>query len=287
MNRISTFALVCWAALQSFVVSSGCKITQCTETAADGATSKKDHCLSAEPTIEYREGTPRIASETWSPGRAVSIINHNGPLRVDVDTTLEGRVTVSGIAFTREVASEVGKQNATDRLAQTAAPSLTVDDLGHIAIDAPGQGVVDGYDLTVRLPPAFDGALKIDAQNGKLTLLGADRAEKTTATAHGIVAHNLRNAIHLTSTVGEIEVSALPSGGGNFIHSEVGNIRATIGLANLAITAKTALGRVTFPPSWSATMVTADGLSGTVNLGDASGSLAVTTENGNIDFSLP
>jgi hypothetical protein len=93
--------------------------------------------------------------------------------------------------------------------------------------------------------------------------------------------------INLNSTVGDIDVSAVPGGADNVIHSDVGAVRARIGMANLAITAQTGLGKVTFPAAWTAQMVSSDGKSGTATLGDGSGALSVTTNNGNIDFSAP
>jgi hypothetical protein len=285
MYCISRIALVALAGLHAVATTTGCKVTSCTETTADGGMTTKDNCYQLEPTVEYRDGRVRTGFQNWAIGTGVTVINRNGPLNVEVDPGLDGQVVFSGIAFTREVSGEAGKQKATDRLATTADPAINLGPSGNIVVEALGKEL-DGYDLTVRLPTNFNGPLSIDAKNGKLTLRGSGEIPSTTAVAHGIFAEKLRNTIHLTSAVGDIDVSALPSRGGNVIHNELGDIRATIGMANLTITAKTDFGaKVTFPPAWTGQVISADGLSGTATLGDGSGSLLVTTENGDIVFS--
>jgi hypothetical protein len=272
-------AMLSCGALTAFGTTS-CKVTECTETSPDGGAVKKENCLQFQPTIEYRDARERSGGQAWSSGRSISITNRNGPLKVALGNAGDQRVAFLGKAFTRETDNADGAQKAKDRLGGMADPSFAAGD--YVSLVAPGGGV-DGYDLTVWIPPDFDAALTIVNDNGTTTLYGADGTASTNVTSHGIVATNLKHTINLYATVGDIDARGIPSGQGNVIRTDLGDITTHLGAANLAITAMSDSGMVIFPAEWSQN-VAADKMSGSATLGDGSGTLTVTTGGGNITF---
>ena len=253
MKSISHLVLPSVACLALAAGLAGCKVSACPDAqSVDGgkAATTKENCLQFEPTVEYR-GTPRTATQAWSAGKNVSIKNRNGKLVVLSDATSAGEVQVSGTPFTRDGQSDAEKQAATAHLSAMASPSASADAAGNVVIDAPGGGF-DGYDLTVHLPSAFDGA--VNANNGN----------------------------------GELQYSGTPSSTGNLIHSDNGDVSATVGAtASVSVTAKTDLGLVTFRGAWTTQMVAANGESGTATLGAGAGTLDVSSGNGDVTVSLP
>jgi hypothetical protein len=225
----------------------GCKTSACPDTVgADGGVETHPNCVQLQPTIEYDDMTPRTGAVAWTPGEAVSITSKNGDVTVSSDSTAADQVQISGIGFTRDTSDATGKQNATDHLTAMASPDITTDASG-VVVNAPGGGF-DGYKLTVHLPVAFNGAFKISQSNGDVTL------------------------------------SATPTGAGSFIHTDVGDINANIGMANVKVTAKSEFGgTVMFPATWTVQMLDDAGMtSGTATVGDGSGTLDVLTKNGSI-----
>jgi hypothetical protein len=263
--------------------ASACKVTECTETSPDGGTVKKENCLQFQPTIEYRDARERSGGQAWSSGRSISITNLNGPLKVALGNAGDQRVAFLGKAFTRETDNAEGAQKAKDRLGAMPDPSFAGGD--YVSLVAPGGGV-DGYDLTVWIPPDFDAILTVVNDNGKTTLYGASGTTSTTVNSHAIDAFDLKGTINLKAEVGDIEARGTPSGTRNVIHTNVGNIRTYLGAANLTVTAKTDLGVVTFPSGWMQN-VADDKKSGSATLGDGSGDLLVTSGNGDVEFGVP
>jgi hypothetical protein len=279
MNLMLKIVVLSSAALTVFGAA-GCKVTECTETEADGGTVKKENCLQIQTTVEYRDARLRTGGQAWMSGQAVTIANHNGPLRVAPGAAGDERVAFSGTAFTRETNDAAGAQKAKDHLGMMADPAFS--GTGMIILDAPGGGV-DGYDLIVWIPPDFDAALKVTNENGTTTLDGADGTTTTTVTSHGIIASNLKRSINLVATVGDIQASGAPSGANNRIRAENGKIDVTLGAANLTVTAKTDLGVVYFPMTWMSS-VSSDKTSGSATLGDGTGALDVSSGLGDISF---
>ena len=279
MNLMLRIAMLSCGGLLAFGASA-CKVTECTETSPDGGTVKKENCLQFQPTIEYRDARERSGGQAWSSGRSISITNRNGPLKVALGNAGDQRVAFLGKAFTRETDNAEGAQKAKDRLGAMQDPSFAAGD--YVSLVGPGGGV-DGYDLTVWIPPDFDAALTIVNDNGTTTLYGADGTMTTNVTSHAIVATNLKHTVNLHATVGDIDARGVPGGPGNVIRTDLGDVTTHLGAANLAITAKSDSGMVIFPAEWSQN-VAADKMSGSATLGDGSGTLTVTTGGGNITF---
>jgi Putative adhesin len=260
--------------------ATSCKVTECTESGPDGGTVKKENCLQLQPTVEYRDARVRSGDKPWTSGRSVSITNENGPLKVALGNAGDQRVAFAGTAFTRETNNAEGAQKAKDQLGKMADPAFAADNF--ISLVAPGGGY-DGYDLTVWLPPDFDAALTITNKNGTTTVYGANGTTETVVNSHAIVATNLRGTIKLTSAVGDIDARGTPSGKGNIIRAELGDVNTSLGAVNLAVTATSKSGMVIFPTEWPQN-VAADKMSGSATLGDGTGDLTVSTGNGNLTF---
>ena len=282
MNLMLKFAMFSCAGLTALGMT-GCKITECTENLPDGGTVKKENCVQLQPTVEYRDARTRQGAKDWTSGRPVSITNPNGPVTVALGAPGDARVQFAGTAFTRETSNAEGEQKAKDHLSKMADPAFAAGD--DVTLAAPGGGV-DGYDLTVYLPPNFDSTLKVVTQNGKTTIHGADGTTSTHVTSHEIVFNNMRGTVNLTAKVGDITTYGVPSGPGNVIKTELGDIIVSLGAANLTITAVSSSSLpsevVTFPMGWTST-VTADKKSGSATLGDGTGTLNVTAD-GSITF---
>jgi hypothetical protein len=249
MNLMLKFAMFSCAGLTALGMT-GCKVSECTETLPDGGgTTKKEDCVRFETTVEYRDARKREGAQGWTSGRPVSITNRNGPVTVALGNAGDARVQFSGIAFTRETDNAEGEQKAKDRLSKMADPAFAAGD--NVTLAAPDGNAVDGYDLTVYIPPDFDAALTVVTNNGKTMISGADGATSTTVTSHEIVMTNMRRTVNL--------------------HAKVG------------ITAQTQSGMVNFPMGWNTT-VNPDKMSGAATLGDGSGTLSVTSGLGDITF---
>jgi len=286
MNLALKIAMLSCGALVALGTAS-CKVSECTENLPDGGTIKKDDCLKLETTIEYRELRDRTGGQAWTSGRAISITNHNGPLRVALGDDGSGRVTFLGKAFTREPNDAEGAQRAKERLTALGDPVFG-DGAGVLTLAAPGgttggHNVFDGYDLTVWIPADFDAALEVVNDNGLTTLYGADGTTSTNVSSHDIKATNLKHSINLFAKIGDIDARGTPSGQGNVIRADLGAIYTFLGAVNLSITATSDSGMVNFPPEWMQN-VAADKMSGAATLGDGSGTLGVTSGGGNITF---
>jgi len=279
MNLMLKFAMFSCAGLTALGMA-GCKITECTENLPDGGTVKKENCLQLEPTIEYREQDERTGAQAWTTGRSVTIHNGNGSLEVALGSAGDERVQFAGTAFTRETDNAEGREKAKNRLIAIATPAFSGTD--SLTLDAPGSGV-DGYHLKVFLPPNFDAALTVRTDNGATTIHGADGTTSTTVTSNGIDATNLRRTVNLVAKVGKIVARGVPSGLGNVIRTDVGDVDVVLGAANLAITATSESGIVIFPAGWS-TVSSDDGMRGSATLGDGTGALSVTSGLGKITF---
>jgi hypothetical protein len=229
--------------------SSGCKTTKCPDTVGpDGGVETHPDCVQVQSTIEYDDQTPRTSSAKWAMGQPVSISNENGDITVLSDSTAADEVQVSAIGFTRDTGDDTGKANATQHLKNMPNPTVTADPTAGVTVSGLVKGY-DGYKMTVHLPPGFNGAF------------------------------------HVTQSNGDVTLSAVPTGNGNFIHSDNGDINASLGMANVSITAKTEFGgAVTFAPTFMMPMISMDMLSGTAKLGDGSGTLDVLTKNGSVSL---
>jgi hypothetical protein len=248
MNRALRIAFLFIGGSAATFSIAGCKATKCPDTVGpDGGTVTHDNCVQLQPTVEYDDMTPRLSNAAWTMGTPVSISNTNGDITVLSDSTAADQVQVSAIGFTRDTGDDTGKANATAHLTKMANPTVTGDATG-VTVSGPGGGV-DGYKLTVHLPTGFNGAF------------------------------------HVTQSNGDVTLSAVPTGAGNFIHSDNGDINASLGMANVSITAKTEFGgAVTFAPNFVMPVIAMDMLSGTAKLGDGSGTLDVLTKNGSVSL---
>jgi hypothetical protein len=281
MKLMHRIAMLSCGGLMAFGTTS-CKVTECNETSPDGGTVKKENCIQLQPTVEYRDARLRSGGQAWTPGSSISISNENGPLKVALGNPGDERVAFAGTAFTRETNDAAGAQKAKDRLSAFADPAFIGGSFMTVA--APGGGV-DGYDLTVWIPSDFNADLIVTNDNGTTTLYGADGTASTTVTSHGIVATNMRRAINLHATVGDIDARGIPSGKGNVIRTDLGDVTTTLGAVNLTVTGKTesAMGVVAFPAEWPQN-VADDKRSGSATLGDGSGDLTVSTGGGSVTF---
>jgi hypothetical protein len=272
MNLMLKFALLSCAAFTAFGMA-GCKVTECTENLPDGGTIKKEQCFQLQPTVEYRDMRKREGATAWTTGSAVSITNENGPVEVALGNAGDERVQFSGTAFTRETNDAAGQQKATDRLSKMTDPTIGTGP--NITVSGPGGGV-DGYHLTVFLPPTFDGALTVTTKNGKTTVHNPGVATSTAVTSHEILFNNMRGTVNLHAEVGNITGFGVPSGPGNVVQADLGDVDLSIGAANLEITAM-ATETVTFPTGWNSKL-NDDKKAGSATLGDGSGKLNVTSD---------
>ena len=279
MKLMLRIAMLSCGGLMSLSATS-CKVTECTETTPDGGTVKKENCIQLQPTVEYRDARMRTGGQAWSSGQSISIKNPNGPLKVALGNAGDERVAFAGTAFTRETNDAAGAQKAKDHLSAFADPAFVGGSF--VSLAAPGGGV-DGYDLTVWIPPDFNAELIVTNDNGTTTLYGADGTTSTTVKSHEIIATNLRGKINLEARVGDIDARGIASGPDNVIRSGLGDVTVTLGATNLAITAKSDSGMVTIPAEWKP-MLAENKMSGTATLGDGTGTLTVSTGNGNISF---
>lgn len=276
MNLTLKIALFSCASI-AMLGAPGCKVTECTQDLPDGGTTKKENCFTLEPTVQYNDANKRAGEVAWSRGRSITITNPNGPLTVAPGSPGDNRVQFAGIPFTRETDNAEGEQRAKNKLAGMAPPAFSGGD--NVNLAAPGGGV-DGYDLTVWIPANFDSSLTLVNNNGTTKLTGVPGTTTTNVTSHAIIASQLRGSINLHSEVGDIQFDGIPSGSGNVVLADLGKIDATIGAANLSITAKASAPRVvTFPSTWASNL-SADKASGSATLGDGSGTLSVTSEGG-------
>jgi len=281
MNLTLKLAMFSCAALAASGAT-GCKLSECNETTADGGMVKKENCVQLEPMVEYRDARHRVGSQAWTSGRSVTITNKNGDVKVAVGAEGDERVAFDGIAFTRETKDDQGAQKATDHLAKMADPAF---DPNFATLVAPGGGY-DGYELTVWVPKDFNAGLTVVTENGTTTLYGSEGATSTTVTSHDIVATDLRRGINLHSNVGKIDFRGTLSGTGNVVLADLGNITGTLGPgSNLGITV-TATETVTFPAAWNQ-VVNPDKKGGSATLGDGTGMLSVTAEHGKVEFFAP
>jgi hypothetical protein len=247
MNRALRIAFLFIGGSAAAFSIAGCKTSKCPDTVGpDGGVETHPDCVQLQPTVEYDDKTARTSNAMWTMGQPVSISNKNGDITVLSDSTAADQVQVSAIGFTRDTGDDTGKANATAHLTAMANPTVTSDASG-VTVSGGGGGV-DGYKLTVHLPAAFNGAFHVTQGNGDVTL------------------------------------SAVPTGAGNFIHSDNGDINASLGMANVSITAKTELGMVSFAMALMMPVIAADMQSGTAKLGDGSGTLDVLTKNGNVSL---
>jgi hypothetical protein len=257
--------------------TASCKVTECTESTPDGGSVKKENCVQLQTTIEYREMNERAGGQAWTSGSPISITNKNGSLTVALANPGDERVAFAGTAFTRETDDAEGAERAKANLRGLGDPAFSGD---FVSLLAPGGGV-NGYHLKVWIPADFDSTLTIRTENGTTTLHGANRSVSTVVDSHAIFAYDLRGTVNLRSRVGDIEARGIPSGMGNVIRAENGDIATYLGAANLAITAKSESGMVSFPAAWMPNLA-ADKMSGSATLGDGSGTLNVSTGLGDI-----
>jgi hypothetical protein len=256
--------------------ASGCKVTECTETAADGGTTKKENCLQLEPTVEYQDMRKRTGEQTWTSGQPISITNSNGKLTVAPGAAGDERVLFSGIPFTRETNNAEGAQKAKDHLGAMADPAFSGG--GLISLVAPGGG--RRHHLTVWIPDRCRPQPPQRQRNHRAARV--DAAASTTVLAR----HRRQqlDAHHQPSRHrGDIKREVYPAARAMSFARIWGDVNATIGTANLTITAKTDSGAVTFPTGWMSA-VAADKMSGSATLGDGSGTLNVSTGGGQLNF---
>jgi hypothetical protein len=282
MNRTGKLAFI-FLVLGGSAFATGCKASACPDTSSD-AGGTKSNCVQLESLKRYN-GTAFTRTGTFTSGKAISITSPNGDIKVDA-TAASGQITVDASPYDMQTGDDAGQQAAIANMNNVLM--VTLDDAsGTITVSSGGKTYL-GADLQVHLPADFDAALTVNQTGaGAVTVEGSGMGSSTslTASAGDIVAHNLINHVEITGGASAVELSATPSGPGNFVHTDVGDINASIAtLANLTITAKTDFGgTVTVAPGWNANTA-ADMMSAGITLGDGSGKLDVATGNGNIVF---
>jgi hypothetical protein len=280
MIRTGKLALLSFVALGSSAFALGCKASSC----PDGAGGTKSNCVQLEGLTRY-EGTPFDRQGTWASGKALSISSPNGDIRVDA-TAPAGQITVTAKPYDMQTGDAAGKQTAIDNMNNVL--KVTLDDASGTLTVAAGGNTYLGADLQVHVPADFDAALTVNQKGaGDVVVEGSGKGTSTIliANAGDITAHNLVNHVEITGGATALEVSATPSGAGNFYKTNVGDINVAISnAANLMITAKTDFGgTVTLPDNWNANKA-ADMMSAGITLGDGTGALEVSTGNGSIAF---
>jgi hypothetical protein len=229
-------------------------------------------------------GTPVTNAAAWSAGKSVTITNGNGKIVVDTaGAALE--VSATATPFAMETGDAQGMQTALAVMSSNLHLVVAADPSGNVTVSGDGTGY-RGFDIAVHLPSAFNGALSVMGNYGSVTVDTSATSPSTTvsASAGDIVVRSAVGHLSINGKASSIDVSANPSGAGNIIKTDVGDINAAIGAsANLTVTARSDLGIVTPAAGMNATLSPGNA-SATITLGNGSGALDVATGMGDITF---
>jgi hypothetical protein len=259
--------------------SAGCKATAC----KDGT----KNCVELQSLVRYN-GTPLdLDPVPWKSGDNVTISNDNGGVTVVADGT--DSVTVHAAPFDSEGQGSSEEQLAKDTMTQHLH-ATAADSGGTITVSGKNDGHGSaGFDVTVHIPASFDGTLLVQPSNGSTTVKGGGSAKlvKVASGNGSIDASGLAGSISIHTENGDVTVQAAPTGADNVVSTGVGDIDLTLPTnGDLKVTAQTGLGNVNTPspaPSgWTVSAADGGSSSASVQIGNGTGALQVSTSNGDI-----
>lgn len=242
--------------------------------------STEDGKIILEPAKRFN-GSPEVGAEAWNSGQAVVVFNDNGKTKIVADSSAS-EVSVVGRPFAFDAEEEDAKKTIEEKLNLKVATEN-----GEIVVAATMEGSGSyGYELEVHLPSSFDGVLDVQQGNGDVELasMGHATATRVNSSNGDIKVKNvtLAGRIELTTKLGDIEASILPTGSDkSLVRTDMGDV--TLGIpasaANLTIHAYSEDGLVTYPEAWSAN---AEESNVSITLGDGSTELEVSSGRGDV-----
>jgi len=280
MKHASKLATISLAVLGGAVLLTGCKASKCI--GPDGG--EVDNCVTLEPLKRYN-GTPETKSAAWTAGKNVTINNGNGSITVNTASTTSD-VVVTGAPFAMEAANDQGRQSAISIMQNQLQLVVQPDASGNIGVTGNGTGN-HGYEMTVSLPSAFNGALAVTGNSGSVSVATVPTSPSTvvSTSAGDITVSGAAGHLEITGKASDITASANPTGPANFIKTDVGDITATIpATADLAIQAVCESGTVKLAPSMTNATMAPDNMSAGITLGNGTGKLDVQSGMGDIIF---
>ena len=242
--------------------------------------STEDGKIILEPAKRFN-GSPETGSEAWNAGQPIVVFNDNGNTKIVADSSV-AEVSVVGRPFAFDAEEEDAKKTIEEKLNLKVATEN-----GEIVVAATMAGSGSyGYDLEVHIPSNFDGALDVQQGNGDVELASMGHAIATRVTSDNgdITVKNvtLAGRIELTTRLGDIEASILPTGSDkSVVRTNMGDV--TLGIpasaANLTIHAYSEDGLVTYPESWAAN---GEESNVSITLGEGTTELEVSSGNGDV-----
>src|SRR3954468_3562282 len=212
MNRTARLAFVSLTSLYGSAMSLGCTAKACPDSTTGGT---KDNCVELQSLKGY-QGTPFDLHGTWATGKNVSISSPNGDVAVDA-TAPSGQLIVHAAPHDIQAGDDAGRQIAVDHMSNTL--KVTLDDATGAIVVSVGNTTALGADLQVHVPADFDATLTVNQTGaGSVDVTGSGKAKSTIITTNAAAttkAQNLTNHVEITGG-GDLEVSASPSGPGNF-----------------------------------------------------------------------
>jgi hypothetical protein len=214
---------------------SGCELQDCDnpETGAEGVCVKS---------LKRFESGPETHSATWAPGASVTIDSPNGDVRVvqgdddaAVSVTFEPFVLRAFDTPEEEVAEDLASLN---RSVRSQGPPATTESGVVVDVSRPSGSPTLGADITVRLPPIFNGTLDVDQTNGstEVDFVGAAVAVIVASNNGGCdIATGSASNIDVHCDNGDLEASVsavAPQAGSGF---STGNGSITLSLPSDAV----------------------------------------------------
>lgn len=245
--------------------------------------STEDGKIILEPAKRFN-GTPETGSQAWTSGQAIVVFNDNGQTKIVADSSAS-EVSVVGKPFAFDAEEEDAKKTIEEKLNLKVATEN-----GEIVVAATMAGSGSyGYDLEVRIPSNFDGALDVQQGNGDVELVSVGNSVATRVNSNNgdvtVSSVTLTGRIELTTRLGDITANIQPTGSEkSVVRTDMGDV--SIGIpdgANLTIHAFTEDGIVTYPQSWSAN-ANEEQTNVSITLGSGETQLEVSSGNGNVTF---
>lgn len=195
----------------------GCEAQSCDNStgSADGGTqSSGGNCVQLKSLKKWTAQSPKVLEANWLPGKLVQVDSANGQVSV-VQGSTAGKVRASFLAFTLRA-----YDTPTDQI-QTELEGIPADvtgdfngDTGAVHVNSGiGGHTGSGNDLTVELPPEFDGPLTVKTSNGDTNVKFAGAAV----------------SVNVTDNNGSCSVSTGSSATGVGINCGNGDLTASIG----------------------------------------------------------
>jgi hypothetical protein len=204
--------------------STGCIIGECD--------NGQENCVQAETPVGYT-GNDSNASAPYAAGQGVQITNVNGQIDVGVGSGDDIEVTFK--PFTAGKDSQEGEDAAKDELANKLVLEVTGGDTVQIRVATrDGASSFLGAHVVVTLPASFDGAFRVDSNNGSVeaNLQGAAPSSTTVVTDNGsIELYGARGQLTVEGGLGDVTVGVSAWGGDGedgSVYADNGDIAFTV-----------------------------------------------------------